>query len=213
MINLIWDLDGTLIDSEHEIVSTIIESLTINNIKIDDNLFSIKTGPPLEVILRNQFSEQELSNEILIKVISSFRNRYDNSTFDKTTSFMGINEIINNSNYNHYIITNKPDKPTIKITQKLGWFDKVKKIITPYTFDPNNKKSKTELFQTLIESEKLDQSCTYGIGDMETDYIAANNSGLKTIGVLWGTGTSDELQKCTYTCKTVVELTTLLETL
>lgn len=210
MLNLIWDLDGTLIDSQKEVLESLYLAINDAGLKKERIIKPFRVGPTIDKIIKESFSAEELKNEVLENAVKAFRNRYDNSDFVYTLAFEGIDDILKNNDYINYVITNKPDKPTNRIVKKLVWNGFIKKIITPYTYNSSVKMSKTELFKSLIETEKLDKMITYGIGDMATDYVAAENNGLKTIGVLWGTGTAEELKKCTYVCKTVNELSLLL---
>jgi 5'-nucleotidase len=213
MLNLIWDLDGTLIDSEKEIVETLKLAMTDAKIDISKSVKPLRVGPTIDNILRASFDASYLNDEKLYNAISSFRKRYDSSSFSHTNPFMGIDDIVHDTdNYVHYIITNKPDLPSRKIIHKLGWETKIRQIITPYSFG-NDKKEKSELFKYLIESQHVDKENTYGIGDMVSDCYAAKSAGIQTIGVLWGTGTRDELSDNTYLCSTVSELKVLLGTL
>ena len=52
---------------------------------------------------------------------------------------------------------------------------------------------KTDLLDHILESEDLLPQDTVMIGDRSFDIIGAKNHGMKTIGVLWGYGTEDEL--------------------
>ena len=94
-------------------------------------------------------------------------------------------------------MTNKPDLATNRIIEKLGWKDYFESVITPYSFmkSPDDKrKSKTELF-TLCIAAYQDEKFV-GIGDMDTDARAAIENHIPAIGVLWGTGTEEELSNC-----------------
>ena len=102
--------------------------------------------------------------------------------------------------------------PSKKIIDKFGWGNKITLILTPYTFG-NEKKTKAQLFEYLISSRNLQSENTYAIGDMYTDYLAAQSAGIKTIGVLWGTGKRDELSKCACLCDSVFELEEFLKLL
>ena len=213
MLNLIWDLDGTLIDSEKEIVETLKLAMTDAKIDISKSVKPLRVGPTIDNILRASFDASYLNDEKLYNAISSFRKRYDSSSFSHTNPFMGIDDIVHDTvDYAHYIITNKPDLPSRKIIHKLGWDVEIRKIITPYSFG-SDKKEKSELFKYLIELQGLNKETTYGIGDMASDCYAAKCAGIKTIGVLWGTGTKDELADVDYLCSTVSELKVLLGTL
>ena len=213
MLNLIWDLDGTLIDSEKEVLEALKLALSDANIDILKSVKPLRVGPTIDNILRASFDASYLNDEKLHNAISSFRKRYDSSSFSHTNPFMGIDDIVHDTdNYVHYIITNKPDLPSRKIIHKLGWDVEIRQIITPYSFG-NDKKEKSELFKYLIVSQHLDKEKTYGIGDMVSDCYAAKCVGIKAIGVLWGTGTKEELTGADYLCSTVSELKVLLESL
>lgn len=212
MLHLIWDLDGTLIDSEKEIVETIKSALVDADIDLSNTIRPFRIGPALEQVLKNSFGAY-LTEEKLEKVVSAFRKRYDSSSFLHTLPFTGIDDIIHDTNsYTHYIVTNKPDIPSKKIIDKLGWKNKISAVLTPYTLGAE-KKTKEQLFSYLLASEKLHTEYSYAIGDMAGDCSAAQSAGLKTIGVLWGTGTKEELLNNTYLCSTVSELKDLLKQL
>jgi phosphoglycolate phosphatase len=213
MLNLIWDLDGTLIDSQQEVMHAL--HLAIHDAQLNENdiITPLRVGPTIDDILKTSFSEKTLTKNKLTSTIAAFRKRYDNSAFDKTIAFNGIDNIIKNKEkFTHYIITNKPDIPSNKIIDKLGWKPYICQLITPYTFN-KTKQKKEELFKNLVSSRHFNIDTTYGIGDMSDDCNAAKYSGIHTIGVLWGTGTKKELMPCEYTCSTVRELAALLESL
>jgi len=213
MINLIWDLDGTLIDSEQEVLVCLNKAIEAAGLNSKNMKSAFRVGPTVDNILRNSFSEEFLCDGKLEKAMRAFRNCYDNSDFSKTHPFEGIDFVIKNvKEYRHYIITNKPDAPSNKIIQKLGWSSYITKLVTPYTFG-TDKKNKLMLFNLLVNLEKLDKNKTYGIGDMDTDMRAAKSAGINTIGVLWGTGTEKELVACNYLCNSVISLSKLLEAL
>lgn len=211
MLNLIWDLDGTLINSEDEVYDSIVKAIAENGLDVEKAVEPLRVGPTIDVLLRNSFSKDYMTEDKLAGVIKSFRRIYDNSSFDKTPAFDGIKEIIESKNFNHYVLTNKPDFPSKRILQKLNFDSYVKRLVTPYTFGTDRKLTKPELFKRLIEEEKLDVSSTFGIGDMQTDEKAAHSAGIKALGVLWGTGTKEELSECNEVFESVAKLKEFLE--
>lgn len=211
MINLIWDLDGTVINSENEVFDSLLKAISENGLDINKAIVPLRIGPTIDILLKTSFSPDYLTEEKLNGVISSFRRIYDNSPFDKTPAFEGMENIFKDTRrYNHFILTNKPDFPSKRILEKLGFNMFVKRLVTPYSFGGDVKLPKSELFSRLISEENLEKEKSFGIGDMEVDCKAAHNAGIKAIGVLWGTGTKEELSKCEYIVKTVVELENLL---
>ena len=208
---LIWDMDGTLIDSKKDILLSLRTTFDILKIDLSAQRKELIVGPPMREALIQTFSKDFLSNTDIEKILSVFRNIYDTCEYPNTYMYEQIDAIVKNTEfYTHYIVTNKPDEASNRIIKKLGLTDFIKQVITPYTF-PNKLKSKLEIFKYLIETENLAKNDTYSIGDMYTDYLAGKSAGIQTIGVLWGSGTRDELSDNTYLCSTVSELKNLLE--
>jgi len=198
MINIIWDLDGTLIDSEKEVKQSLELALKKSGIDITKKINDFVVGPTIDKIILNAFPNEMITNEILNIIINYFRDIYDNSDFEFTKPYNGIDEIISNTyDFKHHIITNKPDMPTNKILKILKWSKYITSVNTPYTNIniKDEKKTKKELFNEVIINYKKNDSLFIGIGDMKSDCIAAKDNGITAIGVLWGTGTREELEK------------------
>jgi phosphoglycolate phosphatase len=200
MLHLIWDLDGTLIDSSKEIIACLELAVRNSGIELSRQISPFVVGPTIDIILKKAFPAGYLAEDVLKQAIMNFRAIYDNSKFEMTKPFLGIETIIKaNHLFVHHVITNKPDKPTSRILQKLGWTTYITSVNTPYTegnvsFE-KSLRSKDELFSDVIK--KYDgHSLFIGIGDMAIDCIAARANNIKSLGVLWGTGTREELSKC-----------------
>lgn len=193
-IHLIWDLDGTLVNSEPEILTTIQQALATAGLSVTDAKVPLRIGPPLPTMLRTAFGEAQLSEERLSAVIKAFRQIYDASDFEATVPFEGIDALIHDSAYVHHVITNKPLFATRRILEKKGWGDCIEKVLTPDAQVEilGHPLTKPELFETFRTTYPDVQAV--GIGDMANDAACAKTVGLPAIGVLWGTGTRAELQ-------------------
>jgi len=213
-LHIIWDLDGTLINSEQEVLASLIRAVQLVGFSESDQKEPFRVGPTIDKMLDNAFSSNILTPQKKSEIISSFREIYDNCGFNKTPAFEGIEEILSDSRFVHHIVTNKPDLATNRILEKLGWKNYFASVITPYSFmksTSDKKKTKTELFAICMRD--YPDKKFVGIGDMDTDIRAATNNNISAIGVLWGTGTKNELKKCTCThiVKTVGDLKNTLE--
>jgi phosphoglycolate phosphatase len=196
MLNLIWDLDGTLIDSQDEILYYLKLALKDSSLKITDQIKPIRTGPPIDIMLKESFPVDILSDDKITEILLNFRKRYDSSGFTMTKPFDGIDIIISDTdNFVHHIVTNKPHTASQSILNKLGWTGKISSLKTPI-INTNQRKSKTELFSELITESGADISSFIGIGDMKSDCFAARDNNITTVGVLWGSGTREELSGC-----------------
>jgi len=199
MINIIWDLDGTLIDSTKEIIQCLELAIKYSDVDISEQIRPFVIGPTIDIILKDSFPKHIMTDFILKEIITHFRNIYDNSSFDLTEPYPGIEEIIQNMTaFIHHIVTNKPDVPTKNILNKLNWIECISSITTPYTNSnatAQKKKTKSEIFQNVIA--KYNNGFAFiGIGDMKQDCLAAKENNITSIGVLWGSGDREELINC-----------------
>jgi phosphoglycolate phosphatase len=189
-------LDGTLIDSQKEILYHLELALKDSSLNIADRIKPIRTGPPIDVMLKEAFPADILTDDKITEILSHFRERYDASDFTMTKPYDGIDKIISDtSNFIHHIVTNKPQNASQSILNKLGWADKISSLKTP-AVHISKRKSKTELFSELISESGAKAPSFIGIGDMNTDCLAAKNNNIMAVGVLWGSGTREELSGC-----------------
>ena len=214
-LHLIWDMDGTLVDSEPEILSTIKRSLAQVGVSMDAATSQLRIGPPVREVIRNAFSEEVLSEEQLDEVVKVFRVIYDTSDYQDTKPFEGIDGIIKNRSYIHHVITNKPFLATNRILEAKGWKDCVSDVMTPDAFleVTGQRMTKPDMFRWC--KDQYPGMVMYGIGDMALDALSAMESGFPAIGVLWGTGTRKELEEagCQYIVENSSQLQDLLNNL
>jgi phosphoglycolate phosphatase len=195
MINIIWDLDGTLIDSLEDAKQHLNFAVKESGLDLSKQIKPFVIGPTIEKIIRESFPSKILTDEIIKEINRIFRKKYDNSDFERIKPFSGIEEIIfNTAKFTHHIVTNKPDMPTNRILNKINWLKYITSINTPYTLD--KLQSKNELFSYVIREYGGDVLSFIGIGDMKADCIAAKENNITSIGVLWGSGTREELSDC-----------------
>ena len=211
-LHLLWDMDGTLVNSEPEIIATIEKSLANVGVKISEAKAPLRIGPPVITVIRNSFPVEILSEEQLNEAVKAFRKIYDSSDFENTLPFEGIDELIHDSRYVHHVITNKPDLATNRILEKKGWDGRVIEALTPHTLEMElgHTMTKPELFKYCRAA--YPEVPMVGIGDMALDAESAQAAGMKAIGVLWGTGTRDELERvnCNYIVENSKQLKDLL---
>jgi len=207
LLNLIWDLDGTLIDSQEEILYYLELALKESSLNMADQIKPIRTGPPIDIMLKESFPAEMFTEEKLNEVITKYRERYNNSGFKMTEPFNGIEEIVSDTtNFIHHIVTNKPYPASRRIVEKMGWADKVTSLKTQ-SERIEQRKSKSELFAELITEIAGERSSLVGIGDMKSDCLAARDNNITAVGVLWGSGTREELFGCCdYLCEDTEQL-------
>ena len=172
--NLVFDLDGTLIDSSKGIT----ESLAHACFKIDGKTRIIdKTiiGPPVHEMISlvaSDFSKLEKMEALKI-----FRKIYDNHLWEKFSAYKGVYKTLEKlyrEKFSMHIATNKPHIPTSKICEKIGivnYFESIRSL------DTNIHNSKFDFLKDFIKVRNQ----TVFIGDTHSDLIVASKLGIDFI--------------------------------
>ncbi|KGG00308.1 MULTISPECIES: HAD family hydrolase [Prochlorococcus] len=183
---LIFDLDGTLINSEEGIKESLINSFKKAKIEILIPYQNIEIGPPLDetILLCNS----GLNYEQLEKIKTFFREQYDFLYYKKLEVFNNVTLILDKfkrSKIEMFIATNKRYEPTLKIVNYLNWNKYFKNI---YSIDRYylETMSKTNMLKILLEKEKILARESLYIGDKYSDFIASSLNQISFIGANWG---------------------------
>lgn len=112
---VIFDLDGTLLDSIEDIASSmnkVLESLQLPTHKIED--YKHFVGGGVDILVENALSNQ--SKEIKDEVIKRFKIEYDGKLHSKTLPYDGIYELLDELkklDINLAVLSNKPHEFTV----------------------------------------------------------------------------------------------------
>ena len=184
-MNLIFDLDGTIIDSSNGIYEAY--KISIENIlqPIKKKYFISKIGPPIQEIIRDLYPS--INEKNIERVRKLFRNNYDNGCFLNFEKYNQIDFIIRKLAIKNrcFIVTNKPTYPSQIIIKKLNLQESITEIIGVDFFDQNGQ-SKTLNLSNLINTFSLDiNKCIY-IGDTLKDYLSAKENRISFLGFIGG---------------------------
>ncbi len=185
---IIFDLDGTLIDSASSILAGYDYVLKINGISPLKVLTPSLIGPPLIPTIRMLSGINE--EKKLLEMAIDFKDYYDLEACTLSQPFAGIVEGLNKltkSKVDLHIATNKRYFPTLNILKHLGWIDLFSSI---YTLDKEgaNFHSKSDIIKKQLKDLELSYKESIYVGDRVEDMEAADNNHLKFIGVSWGYG-------------------------
>lgn len=193
--NVIFDLDGTIIDSYPGILNAF-NSAYKKLYGIDNNVdLKPHIGPPLREILTSVNGETD--KEKLERFALLFKEQYDNEDFKLSVLYEGMNVLLKHlhqAGIKIFLATNKREKPTRLIAKYLFENDYFCGI---YCSDLENKNyaSKVEMVRDLIENENLKPETTVLIGDASHDEEAAKQNNIAFIYAAYGFGNLEGIEK------------------
>jgi len=184
--DIIFDLDGTLIDSAPSILESFKIALEVNNVEPICQLNSDLIGPPLMETLTKitGISEIETLNQLAI----DFKKYYDLGGYKATKPFFGIGELLKeckHSGYRLHIATNKRLVPTVLILDYFGWKQYFESIYALDSVSPPFG-SKTIMLSALLEVENISSNSAIYVGDRAEDCQSAIDNELNFLGATWG---------------------------
>lgn len=199
----IWffDLDGTLADTDGDIRGSWLK--TILELGLDRSRFEERfvTGPSIDDIVKTIYPER-YSPGLVEDIRLGFARHYDNGGFPTTVEFPGVLERvkeIKSSGAEVFIATNKRHVATKIMAAHFGW-DKIFDGLYSadmHRDDPIGKLSKGELLALILREKGATAADAVMVGDTASDFNAAKENGMESVGVTWGYGKKEELALAT----------------
>ena len=181
--SVIFDLDGTLADTEPLVVGCMLETINAHGHPVDEELLLKYIGPPLPVMLFNMLG---LNLEQAQPIYMDYLRRYEESYMPRTRPLPGAEALLDalaEADVPLAIVTNKREDAGRKTVELLGWTDRFRTIIGADTAsDP-----KPHAAPLLHGLEILggEPGTAAMVGDTESDMGAGRNAGFAgVIGIV-----------------------------
>lgn len=192
--NIIFDLDGTLIDSIPDInasVNKTLEHIKFPSLDIEYTKKYVGNGARLLINrVLNHFADKydkEYLESIENDVYNFYIDYYSKHSTDNTKLYDNVLETLTSLyklNINMFIISNKPNEITITTAKKLNIFNYFKAVIGdgiyPY------RKPDVNIWYNLKKDYSLIEEETIMVGDGVPDYEFAKNAKIKALIALYG---------------------------
>ena len=189
---LIFDLDGTIIDSKIDIAHSV--NLTFEEIgqpKQDIELISKHVGLGIGHLLRKCLPEG-INLEDIPNAKKIFLTHYENNVCEKTKLYPGVFEGLGElTGYKKAILSNKPEKLSLMCLKQLGILAHFPQIIGGDTFE--EKKPDPMGINVLKDYYQITPNEILMIGDSEVDIQTGINARVDTALVTYGFRSEDEL--------------------
>lgn len=205
--NILFDLDGTLIDSAPGIEESFYFAYIKEYNKECPHTITTFIGPPIDQVLTAVNGETNL--ETINRFVDSFKHHYDVEGYKKSKLYDDVEIVLDylwKNKLNLFIATNKRLKPTKLILDYLLIDKYFKGIYCPDILELQFK-NKTDLIAHILKTNSLLLTETIMIGDTKHDGLAADQNNLDFALVEYGYG---EYEKSKYKLNKIKQLINIL---
>jgi phosphoglycolate phosphatase len=185
---VIFDLDGTLLDTIDDIADSTnkaLETYGYPQFSVDEYKYFVGKG--VDHLIKSVIKAGNIEEEAFVKIKEKYFEIYEKQGLINTKIYKGINELLNyllEKKISINILSNKPQIQTDKVIDY--YFDKNiftlvygKKVEFLPKPDPSSAND-------LVKKLGLDAKDVLYVGDTETDIFTAKNASFESVGVLWG---------------------------
>ena len=190
---ILFDLDGTLTNSELGITKSVQHALKKFGIEVEDRTaLRPFIGPPLGESFQVYYG---LSKEESEQAIKYYRERFSVKGLYENEVYEGVEKMLQDlkeSGKKLILATSKPEKFTMLILEHfdlLKYFD----FVAGATMD-GSRGEKADVIRYALEISGIeDKTEAIMVGDRKFDILGAKENSLASIGVLYGFGDREEL--------------------
>jgi phosphoglycolate phosphatase len=183
---LIFDLDGTLIDSSRDLADSVNATRAWAGLPpLPDKLVHSYVGNGAPMLVRRalpQANEEELEG-----ALRYFLDYYREHMLDATTLYPGVREALDrlhDARVPMAVLTNKPVRFSVQLIQGLGLEMHFFRVYGGNSFE--EKKPNPLGIDLLVEESRALRERTVMVGDSAVDVLTARNAGVQACGVSWG---------------------------
>lgn len=195
---IIYDLDGTLIDSRLDIADAVnwtLKELGLGGLPVER--VSSFVGNGVKNLMRRALEEgvrpEDRVSPSLERSIKLFRRRYAEHLLDQTCLYPSVRKVLEFfKDRKQAVITNKPEDFSRKILQGLGIDSYFFRVLGGDQGFP--KKPAPEAVLEILGSVQVSPHEAVFVGDSATDVETGRNAGVKTLAVSYGFGSREEIE-------------------
>jgi len=189
---VIFDLDGTLIDSRLDLVHSVNASLRhLGRPELPDDLIASYVGDGAPMLIRRTLGADADDEALVRRGLEHFLSYYREHKLDHTRVYDGVRQALvairdsaNGQPRQMAVLSNKPVVPSRAIVEELGLGEFFVKVYGGNSF--STKKPDPEGAQTILRETGAKPHETLLVGDSGVDVATGRNAGLWTCGVRYG---------------------------
>ncbi|MGH9501398.1 MAG: HAD family hydrolase [Terriglobales bacterium] len=189
---LIFDLDGTLVDSRLDLVHSV--NATLRHMKrpeLAEDVIASYVGDGAPALIRRALGDEADDEKLVRSGLEYFLTYYREHKLDHTHVYEGIPEVLATLHNSHNgqsrkmaVLSNKPVHPSRAIVEALGLGKFFGLVYGGNSFP--TKKPDPEGAQTILREMGAKPQETLIVGDSGVDILTGRNAGTWTCGVTYG---------------------------
>ncbi len=183
---LIFDLDGTLIDSKRDLTDSVNATRAWQGLApLPGDIVSSYVGNGAPLLIRRSFPHA--TQEELPRLLRYFLDYYREHMLDATVLYPTVREALDQlhaADIPLAVLTNKPVRFSIRLIEGLGLESHFFRIYGGNSFE--QKKPDPIGIKTLMAESGASPRSTIMVGDSAVDIRTARNAGVLACGVSWG---------------------------
>ncbi len=212
---ILFDLDGTLVNSKEGIIKSVYYALDSLGIEESEpEKLSCFIGPPLDYSFRTFY---QLNDTGVRKAVEKYRERYAQKGVYECKMYDGMEQVVKTLSASGAVLCLATSKPQPFAEQILEMFHLKEyfKVIVGATFDGRISEKSDVVAEVVRQLPGVSKEEMIMIGDREHDIIGAKENGIESIGVRHGFAKPGEFEAAgaNYIVKDADELLALLQTL
>jgi phosphoglycolate phosphatase len=186
---IVFDLDGTLIDSRADLVASVNATLAhLGRHPLPDAVIASYIGDGVQMLVRRALGDPE-HEEIVTDAVSFFLTYYRVHKLDHTYVYEGVLDALAAiaralPDTSIAVLTNKPVRPSEEICAALRLAPHCFRIYGGNSFE--TKKPDPLGLETLMREAAATPKQTLMIGDSDVDVLTARNAGASVVGCRFG---------------------------
>ena len=188
---LIFDLDGTLIDSRLDLIHTVNAMLRhLARPQLPGDVIATYVGDGAPMLVRRALGDPD-DESLVLQALEYFLAYYREHKLDHTHVYAGIQEALttiaqstNGTPRKLAVLSNKPVVPSRAIVGALGLKPFFSQVYGGNSFP--TKKPDPQGAQTLLAEHGCQPKEAVIVGDSSNDVLTGRNAGLWTVGVTYG---------------------------
>ncbi len=185
---VLFDLDGTLVDSRRDIAAALDDALGEHGIApIGVDRLAPLVGDGVSMLIRRALTLTEMPLDLEPAVLPTYLEAYERRHLETTTAYAGVPEAIEalaGREVSMAVATNKPHGFSVSILEHLGLMRYLRVVIGGDSME-HRKPAPEPLLAAVSACDALPEVSVI-VGDGDTDMQAGIAAGLYTIGVTYG---------------------------